>query len=40
MTFHLRDRVAVFCVLVLLVASMRVHAQSDPLPSWNDGAAR
>jgi phosphoglycolate phosphatase-like HAD superfamily hydrolase len=40
MTFHLRDRVAVFCVLVLLVASMRVQAQSGPLPSWNDGAAR
>ena len=40
MIFSARDRLTVLCILVLLVASMRVHAQSDPLPSWNDGAAK
>jgi phosphoglycolate phosphatase-like HAD superfamily hydrolase len=40
MTSTRLDRATILCVLVLLVASMRVHAQADPLPSWNDGAAR
>ncbi|HEV8500483.1 MAG TPA: HAD family hydrolase, partial [Casimicrobiaceae bacterium] len=40
MNFRVRDRLTILCVLVLLVASMRVHAQSDPMPSWNDGAAK
>ena len=40
MIVRLRERLTILGVLVLLVASMRVHAQADPLPSWNDGAAK
>ena len=35
-----RDRLSILCLLVLLVASFRATAQTDPLPSWNDGAAK
>ena len=34
------DRLTTLFVLVLLVVSMRAHAQSDPLPTWNDGATK
>ena len=33
------DRLVTLCVLALLVVSMRVHAQTDPFPSWHDGIA-
>jgi len=32
-----RERVVLLCVLILLVASSHVRAQTDPLPSWNSG---
>ena len=35
-----RDRWLGLCVLVLLIFSINAHAQTDPLPSWNDGAAK
>ena len=35
-----RERLVLLCVLILLVASNRVGAQSDPLPSWNSGPAK
>ena len=35
-----RERLVVLCVLVLLVLSIHANAQTDPLPSWNDGAAK
>lgn len=38
MRFHPRTLAIVLCGLVL--AAARVHAQTDPLPSWNDGAAK
>ena len=36
----MHDRRVILCVLVLLVVSMRAHAQADPLPMWNDGATK
>jgi phosphoglycolate phosphatase-like HAD superfamily hydrolase len=33
-------RMRAVAALLLLVACAQVHAQTDPLPSWNDGAAR
>jgi phosphoglycolate phosphatase-like HAD superfamily hydrolase len=35
-----RERLVVLCVLVLLVLSIHANAQTDPLTSWNDGAAK
>ena len=35
-----RERLVVLCVLVLLVLSIHANAQTDPLASWNDGAAK
>ncbi|MET0917554.1 MAG: HAD family hydrolase [Burkholderiales bacterium] len=37
---EVRDRLSILCLLVLLVASFRATAQTDPLPSWNEGAAK
>ena len=33
-------RVAFWAVVLSLLVSVRASAQADPLPSWNDGAAK
>ena len=33
-------RVAGWALCALLIVSVRAHAQTDPLPSWNDGPAK
>ncbi|HEX7786767.1 MAG TPA: haloacid dehalogenase-like hydrolase, partial [Methylomirabilota bacterium] len=36
----MRSRIASATVLCLLIAFPRAHAQTDALPSWNDGPAK
>jgi hypothetical protein len=37
--FH-SSRAAVFALFALLFVGFQAHAQTDPLPSWNDGPAK
>ena len=37
---HPIGRFAVFAVVAVLASSQSVCAQTDPLPSWNDGPAK